>query len=128
MAALGFWLLDMSAGKAASRKTLAWWWDDTRRSPEGSCLLAAGAWFITMMALFVPTVFVFAAQQRAGVDLTWWGLIPSGLLGAATAGAGVNGARHLLKDNASPTLGSDLGIAALTMAFLAASIVAQLPR
>jgi hypothetical protein len=128
MAALGFWLLDVSAGKASSRMTLAWWWDDTRRSPEGSCLVACGAWFVTMMGLFVPTVFVFAALQKAGIELVWWGLLPTGLLGAAIAGAGVNGARHLLNDNASPTLGSDLGIAALTLAFVAASVVVQLAR
>ena len=85
VAALGFWLLDVSASKATFRKTLAWWWDDTRRSPEGSCLVACGTWFATMMTLFVPTVFVFAALQKAGIELVWWGLLPTGLLGAAIA-------------------------------------------
>jgi len=126
MAALSFRLLDVSASKAASRKTLAWWWDDTRRSPEGSCLLAAGAWFVTMMALFIPTALVFAALQKAGIDLVWWSLIPTGLLGAAIAGAAVNGVRDLVNDDAAPTMGADVGIAALTLAFMAASIVVQL--
>ena len=128
MATLGFWLLDVSASKASSRKPLRWWLNDTRRSPKGSCLVACGAWFVTMMTLFVPLMFGFAALQRVGTDLTWWGLIPAGLLGAAIAGAGVNGVRHLLDDNASPTRGTDLGIAALTLAFMAASVVMQLAR
>lgn len=128
MAALGFWLLDVSVSKASSRMTLAWWWDDTRRSPEGSCLVACGAWFVTMMALFAPTALVFAALQRAGVHLVWWGLIPTALLGAAIAGAGVNGARYLLDDDASPTPLADLGIAALTLGFMASSLLVQLAR
>lgn len=128
MAAFGFWVLDLSASKASSRKTLTWWVNDTRRSPEGSCLVACGAWFVTMMALFVPTVFVFAALQRAGVDLAWWGSIPAGLLGAAVAGAGVNGARYLLNNDASPTPLADLGIAALTLMFMAGSVLLQLAR
>ena len=40
----------------------------------------------------------------------------------------MNGARYLLNDDASPTPLADLGIAALTLAFMVASVLLQLAR
>ena len=126
MAVLAFWFLDRWASGASTRKTFRWWWAETRRSPEGSCLAACGAWFVTMMALFIPVLFLFAALQAEQVDLAWWGWIPSGLLGAALAGSGVNGVRHFFDDDAAPTASADIWIPALVAAFTGGIFLSQL--
>ena len=78
-------------------------------------MAASGAWFVAMMALFVPTVFVFGALQGGGADLRWWGAIPAAMLSAAVVGAAVNGVRYLFDDDAAPTRSADVLIAVLIM-------------
>jgi hypothetical protein len=78
------------------------------------------------MVLFVPVVFGFSALEGSGVSLGWWGWVPAALLSAAVAGSAVNGLRHLMNEEATPTLGADILIAGLIVASTAATVGMQL--
>jgi prepilin signal peptidase PulO-like enzyme (type II secretory pathway) len=69
-----------------------------------------------MMALFGVVVFGFAALERAGVSLWGWEWLPVAVLSAAVAGASVNGLRHLMDEDATPTRHADILIVVLAVA------------
>lgn len=67
----------------------------------------------------VPTlaaIVLFAALEAAGVDLRWWGWLPTLFLTAAVVGFAVNGARDLVSSDAIPTLAADVLIGVFVLA------------
>ena len=114
MTTFALWGLDkVTRRRATQSDTFRYWWNSNRDLPAGTCFAASGAWLVAMMALFVPTMFLFSALQDGGADLRWWGAIPAALLSAAVVGSAVNGLRYLIDDDAAQTLSADVLIAAL---------------
>ena len=114
MATFALWGLDrVTRRRGARSETFRYWRDSNQDTPAGTCLPASGAWFAAMIALFLPTVFVFGALQGGGADLRWWGAIPAAMLSAAVVGSAVNGVRYLIDDDAAPTPSADVLIAVL---------------